>query len=311
MKTKLAVGFIGLGRMGAPIARRLIDRQFDLVIHDSNPLTAQRLVDHGARPQRDARSVADHADVVFVCLPTPDVVRAVVIEPHGVIEGSRAKFVVDLSTTGPRVAREMAAALSQKGKVLIDAPVTGGVAGAINGILTMMLGAPDDSIEPVRPVLEAIANKLVTAGQRPGDGQMLKVINNLLSFIALEATAEAMALGVRAGLDPETMLETFNAGTGRNSATEEKFPRSVMTRSFDFGFPVRGVMKDIGLCLNEAEALGVPMPTGMCARQIWTMAMAERPDEDMTSIIKLFERWANVEVKAKSAAQPKAVATAR
>jgi 3-hydroxyisobutyrate dehydrogenase-like beta-hydroxyacid dehydrogenase len=311
MKTKLAVGFIGLGRMGDPIARRLIDRGFDLVIFDANPLTAQRLAEHGARIQQNARSVADHADVILVCLPTPEIVRSVVLGVHGVIEGSRAKYVVDLSTTGPRVAREMAAALQEKAKTLIDAPVTGGVAGAINGILTMMLGAPAEAIEPVRPVLETIANKLVTAGSRPGDGQMLKVINNLLSFIALEATAEAMALGVRAGLDPETMLETFNAGTGRNSATEEKFPRSVMTRSFDFGFPVRGVMKDIGLCLSEAESLGVPMPTGMCARQIWTMAMAERPDEDMTSIIKLFERWANVEVKAKSAAQPKAVATAR
>lgn len=310
MKTKLTVGFIGLGRMGGPIARRLIDREFDLVVHDANPLMSQRLVEHGARMQRDSKSVADHADVVFVCLPTPEVVRSVVLGAHGVIEGSRARYVVDLSTTGPRVARDMAASLSQRGKALIDAPVTGGVAGAINGILTMMLGAPDDVIEPVRPVLEAIANKPVTAGPRPGDGQMLKVINNLLSFIALEATAEAMALGVKAGLDPETMLETFNAGTGRNSATEEKFPRSVMTRSFDFGFPVRGVMKDIGLCLNEAESLGVPMPTGTCARQVWTMAMAERPDEDMTSIVKLFERWASVEVKAKSTTQPKPLAAA-
>jgi 3-hydroxyisobutyrate dehydrogenase-like beta-hydroxyacid dehydrogenase len=160
-----------------------------------------------------------------------------------------------------------------------------------------MLGASQESIADAKPVLQAIANKLVVAGGRPGDGQMLKVINNLLSFIALEATSEAMALGVKAGLDPDAMLDTFNSGTGRNSATEEKFPRSVMTRSFDFGFPVKGVMKDMGLCLAEAEALGVPMPVGMCSRQVWTMAMADHADNDMTSIIKLFEHWAGVEVK--------------
>jgi 3-hydroxyisobutyrate dehydrogenase-like beta-hydroxyacid dehydrogenase len=296
MSVRKTVGFIGLGRMGDPIARRIQASGFDLVIHDTNPAVAKSFADI-ALIQPDSRSVGDASDIVIVCLPTPAIVQDVVTGPGGVIEGKRARYVVDLSTTGPRVAREMAAALATKGKALIDAPITGGVAGAKNGILTMMLGASDESIVAAKPILQAIAGKLVVAGSRPGDGQMLKVINNLLSFIALEATAEAMALGVKAGLDPDAMLDTFNSGTGRNSATEEKFPRSVMTRSFDFGFPVRGVMKDMGLCLAEAEALGVPMPVGMCSRQIWTMAMADHADNDMTSIIKLFEHWAGVEVK--------------
>jgi 3-hydroxyisobutyrate dehydrogenase-like beta-hydroxyacid dehydrogenase len=290
------VGFIGLGRMGDPIARRLKAEGYDLVVHDTSPAVVKSFADISLT-RTDARGVGDASDIVVVCLPTPEIVQAVVAGRGGVIEGQRARYVVDLSTTGPRVAREMAAALVAKGKALIDAPVTGGVAGAKNGVLTMMLGASDEAIGATKPVLQTIAGKLVIAGSRPGDGQMLKVINNLLSFIALEATAEAMALGVKAGLDPDAMLDTFNSGTGRNSATEEKFPRSVMTRSFDFGFPVRGVMKDMGLCLAEAEALGVPMPVGMCSRQIWTMAMADHADHDMTSIIKLFEHWAGVEVK--------------
>jgi 3-hydroxyisobutyrate dehydrogenase-like beta-hydroxyacid dehydrogenase len=289
------IGFVGLGRMGNPIARRLKEQGYELIVHDSNPLAAQRFRDCESYP--DARTVADHADVIFVSLPTPETVRSVVIGPSGLKDGKRMRYVIDLSTTGPRVAREMAEMLTAHGKTLIDAPVTGGVAGAHNGVLTMMLGAPEPAIAEAKSILSAIANKLVIAGYRAGDGQMLKVINNLLSFIALEATAEAMALGVKAGLNPDSKLDTFNSGTGRNSATEEKFPRAVMTRSFDFGFPVRGVMKDMGLCLAEAEALGVPMPVGMCSRQIWSMAMAERGDEDMTSIVKLFERWANVEVK--------------
>lgn len=291
------VGFIGLGRMGNPIAQRIGESGFSLVVHDAVPEAVRPLAELGAAIQPSPKAVADQSDIVLVCLPTPEIVQAVVVGADGIIEGGRARIVVDISTTGPRVARQLAVALERVGKTLVDAPVTGGVAGAKNGRLTMMLGGPAESIEVARPVLRAIADNLVAAGCQAGDGQMLKVINNLLSFIALEATAEAMALGVKAGLDPETMLKTFNTGTGRNSATEEKFPRSVMTRSFDFGFPVRGVIKDIGLCLDEAQSLGVPMPVGMCARQIWTMAMAERADDDMTTIVKLFERWAGVEVK--------------
>jgi 3-hydroxyisobutyrate dehydrogenase-like beta-hydroxyacid dehydrogenase len=291
------IGFIGLGQMGNPIACRLNEEGFALVVHDANALAVLHFTKIGVAARSDAKGIADASDIVMVCLPTPEIVRAVVTGSGGVNEGRRARYVIDISTTGPRIAREMSGILAENGKIFIDAPVTGGVAGAKSGILTMMLGAPENAIEAVRPVLETVARKLVIAGSRAGDGQMLKVINNLLSFIALEATAEAMTLGVKAGLDPDTMLQAINAGTGRNSATEEKFPRSVVTRSFDFGFSVRGVMKDIGLCLSEAEAMGVPMPVGMCARQIWTMAMAEHADHDMTSIVKLFERWAGVEVK--------------
>lgn len=304
MATTPTVGFIGLGRMGEPIARRIHAAGIKLHVHDTDPRAAGRLAELGAKVEATPKQLADAVDLVLVCLPTPDIVRAVALGKDGVIEGSRFRYLIDLSTTGPRVAREIDQAVAAKGKAFIDAPVTGGVAGAKSGKLTMMLGAPDAAIEAAKPVLQVIAQNLVVAGARAGDGQMLKVINNLLSFIALEATSEAMALGVKAGLDPETMLKSFNSGTGRNSATEEKFPRAVITRTFDFGFPVRGVMKDIGLCLAEAEAMGVPMPVSMCARQIWTMAMSERGDEDMTSIVKLFERWAGVEVKSSKPAAP-------
>jgi 3-hydroxyisobutyrate dehydrogenase-like beta-hydroxyacid dehydrogenase len=303
--TNSAIGFIGLGRMGNPIARRIAAAGFHVVAYDVDAAAVEGLASEArTTAAATASGVSDAADVVITCLPTPEILQTVVLGQDGVIEGRRAKYVIDISTTGPRVAREVAAALVSRGKTFIDAPVTGGVAGAKSGALTIILGAAPDAIAATRPILDAIANKLVVAGPRAGDGQMLKVINNLLSFVALEATAEAMVLGVKAGLDPDVMLETFNAGTGRNSATEEKFPRSVMTRSFDFGFPVRGVMKDIGLCLAEAEAMAVPMPVGMCTRQIWTMAMNERGNEDMTTIVKLFERWAGVEVRSRRESEP-------
>jgi 3-hydroxyisobutyrate dehydrogenase-like beta-hydroxyacid dehydrogenase len=286
------IGFVGLGRMGRPISERLIKAGYSLVVHDHDELALKTLVGQGAVAANDPAAVADQSDVVIICLPTPAIVEQVALGKRGVIEGSRAKYLIDLSTTGSPVARRIGEAFAARSKVFVDCPMTGGVAGAKNGVLTMILGAPPEAVAAVRPIVECIGNKLVVAGSRPGDGQMLKVINNLLSFIALEATAEAMVLGVRYGLDAEAMLDTFNSGTGRNSATEEKFPRSVMPRSFDFGFSVRSVNKDVGLCLAEAEALGVPMPVATCSKQIWTAAMAEMGDEDMTSIVKLFERWA-------------------
>jgi 3-hydroxyisobutyrate dehydrogenase-like beta-hydroxyacid dehydrogenase len=286
------IGFIGLGKMGRPISERLVKAGYSLVVHDLDELALKALVGQGAVSAKDPADVADLSDVVITCLPNPAIVEQVALGDRGVIKGSRANYLIDISTTGSRVARLIGEAFATNGKVFVDSPVTGGVAGAKSGVLTMILGARPEAVEAVRPIIECIGNKLVVAGTRPGDGQMLKVINNLLSFIALEATAEAMVLGVRYGLNADAMLDTFNSGTGRNSATEDKFPRSVMPRSFDFGFPVRGVNKDIGLCLTEAEALGVPMPVATCCKQVWTAAMAEMADEDMTSIVKIFERWA-------------------
>jgi 3-hydroxyisobutyrate dehydrogenase-like beta-hydroxyacid dehydrogenase len=294
---KQVVGFIGLGRMGHPISSRLLAAKYDLVVYDRDATAVKALVEKGASEARSPLAVANASDVVITCLPTPAIVEAVALGNDGVIAGQRARCLIDISTTGTAVSRRIGEAFAKAGKSFVDSPVTGGVAGAKNGVLTMIVGATPEALEPVRAIIEIIGNKIVVAGKNAGDGQMLKVINNLLSFVALEATAEAMVLGVRYGLDADAMLATFNAGTGRNSATEEKFPRSVMKRSFDFGFPVRGVNKDIGLCLSEAEALGVPMPVSTCARQVWTAAMAEMPDEDMTSIVKMFERWAGVVVK--------------
>lgn len=295
------LGLVGLGRMGHPIALRLIQAGYELVVCDSDKQAVEALTAAGAKAAATPAAVANESDIVIICLPTPAIVRDVALGPGGVIEGSRARYLIDISTTGTAVAREIAAAFEAKGKIFVDSPMTGGVAGAKSGVLTMIVGAPPDAVKAVRPVIETIGRKLVVAGSRAGDGQMLKVINNLLSFVALEVTAEAMALGVRYGLDADAMLDTFNAGTGRNSATEEKFPRSVMPRSFDFGFSVRSVNKDIGLCLSEAESLGVPMPVSTAAKQVWTAAMAEMPEDDMTSIVKMFERWASVEVKGKAA----------
>jgi 3-hydroxyisobutyrate dehydrogenase-like beta-hydroxyacid dehydrogenase len=202
--------------------------------------------------------VASQAETVLLSLPTPAIVREVALGAGGVIEGTKVKTLIDLSTTGSRVAREVAAALAAKHIALADSPVSGGVAGAVKGTLAVMVACPAALYERLRPLL-AHFGKVFHVGERPGMGQTMKLANNLLSTTALAVTSEAIVFGVKSGLDPKVMVEVINAGSGRNSATQDKFPRSILPRTFDFGFSTGLAFKDLKLCLEEAEAAGVQM----------------------------------------------------
>ncbi|HYM03344.1 MAG TPA: NAD-binding protein, partial [Stellaceae bacterium] len=178
-------------------------------------------------------------------------------------------------------------------------PVSGGVAGAEKGTLAVMVAGPAEVIAQVKPALDVIG-KVFIVGERPGQAQVLKLVNNLLSVTALAITSEGMAMGVKAGLDPQIMLDVINAATGRNSATQDKFPRNILPRGFDMGFAIGLSYKDVRLCLEEAEALGVPMFVGSAVRQLLSVAKALNGAEaDLTTIVKPVEAWAGVEVKAK------------
>ncbi len=290
------LGFIGVGRMGGPMARRLLEAGFGLTIFDTNDAAVAPLVAKGAQRASSPAQVASAAETVLVSLPTPDIVRAV---SSAVMEGNRIKRFVDLSTTGPRVSAEVGEKLAEQGIKLVDSPVSGGVGGAEKGTLAVMVSGDRAAIDLVRPALEVIG-KFFYCGDRPGLAQTLKLVNNLLSVTALAITSEGMVMGVKAGLDPKLMIDVINAGSGRNSATQDKFPKSVIPRTFDFGFATGLSYKDVKLCLEEAEAMGVPMVVGNAVRQLLAIAKAsEGPDSDFTSIVKPVERWAGVEVKAK------------
>ena len=166
---------------------------------------------------------------------------------------------VDLSTTGQAVAAEVAAALAERGITTLDAPVSGGVRGAVAGTLAVMVAGPAPELERVRPLLE-VFGRVFHVGEQAGLGQLMKLANNFLSATAIAATAEAVVLGVKGGLDPATMLEVINASTGRNTASEDKFPRQILTGRYAAGFTTGLLTKDLGLCAAAAEALGVPMP---------------------------------------------------
>jgi 3-hydroxyisobutyrate dehydrogenase-like beta-hydroxyacid dehydrogenase len=294
------LGFIGVGRMGQHMASRLIEAGYALTIFDTNETAMQRLEQRGAKRAKSPADVASQCETVLVSLPTPDVVRAVALGREGVIAGRKVKVFVDLSTTGPRVAKEVAEGLATKGITAVDAPVSGGPSGAEKGTLAMMIACPRPLADELRPAIEVLG-KFFYIGDQPGAGQTMKVINNLLSAAAITITSEAMVMGVKAGLDPTTMLDVINAGSGRNTATADKFPRCVVPRRFDFGFTTALLYKDIKLCLDEAEALGVPMIVGNAVRQVMAIGKAEMgPDADITEFVKPLERIAGVQVGKKA-----------
>lgn len=291
------VGIVGVGNMGGPMSNRLLDAGHRLTIYDIREEAMAPLIARGATRANSSRAVADAADIVFFSLPTPDDVRGEALGENGIIGGSAIKIFVDLSTTGPRTTLPVAEALAAKGIVMVDAPVSGGVAGARKGTLAVMVSGAPQFVSRVEPLL-GLFGKVFKVGDRPGLGQAMKLANNLISATAMAITSEAMVMGVKAGLDPKTMLDVINASTGRNSASESKFPQAILPRTFDFGFATSLMYKDVRLALQEAEALGVPMGVGSAVRNLWQIANAERgPDSDYTEIVRCVEEWAGVEVK--------------
>jgi len=295
--TGQTLGFVGVGQMGGPMSSRLLDAGHALCVFDSNPAAAEPLAARGARIAGSAEEVASAAEVVFVSLPTPAIVQAVALDEAGLIHGARVRCAVDLSTTGPSVAGLIAARMAERDIVWADAPVSGGVAGAVAGTLAVMLACPEAERAALEPVLETFG-KVFQVGERPGMGQVAKLGNNLLSVAALALTSEVVAMGVKAGLDPNVLIDIFNAGTGRNSATQDKFPRRVLPRTFDAGFATGLAYKDVRLCVDEAEALGVPMLVGAVVREMMAVTNAKfGPDSDFTEIARVIEEWAGVEIR--------------
>lgn len=294
------LGFIGVGRMGGPMSGRLLDAGYRLCVYDANPEATKPLVARGAKLAKSPAEVASASDIVFLSLPTPPIVTSVVLGPNGVSQGNAVKTVVDLSTSGPSAATMIAKALGERQITWIDAPVSGGVPGAEKGTLAVMVSGPKAVADAVDPILKVFGKTFYT-GEKPGLAQVAKLGNNLLAAAAIVLSSEALAMGVKAGLDPKVMVDIINAGSGRNSATQDKFPKSILTGTFDYGFATALSYKDVRLCVDEAEALGVPMVAGAVIRQMLAVTNAKYgPDSDFTSIAKVIEEWAGVEIRSKT-----------
>jgi len=295
------IGFIGLGAMGGPMVRRLLGAGFAVVAHDANPAAQKDAVGHGATAADSPARVADAAEIVLVSLPTPDIVRAVALGPDGLAQGGRMKIYADLSTTGARVAKEVAAGLAPRGVHALDAPVTGGPVGATNGTLAIMVSGDRDAFAHAEPALRAIGSNTTYVGDQVGQGQMVKLINNMIAATNFAVTCEGLAMGMKAGLDADILLDLLGKSSGRSFATEMMAP-AVLSRRFDFGFRLALMHKDVKLALEEAEALGTTNLTANAARQLWNYAMAHGLGAgDFTELAKVIEDFASTEIVGQAA----------
>lgn len=290
-------GFVGVGNMGGPMATRLIEAGKRVCVFDTNEEAMNQLVRAGAEKAGSAAEVASVAETVFLSLPNPEIVQQAALGEAGVIQGTRVRRVVDFSTIGPRAAVLVARGLSERSICYVDAPVSGGTPGARKGTLALMVSCPKEVFAELESVL-ATFGKAFHLGEAAGQAQTMKLANNLLAAAAIVVSSEAMVMGVKAGLDPKVMLEVINSGSGRNSATQDKFPRSILPGTFDYGFGTGLAYKDVRLCIDEAESLGVPMIVGAAVREMLAVTNAVHgADSDYTSICKVLESWAGVEVR--------------
>jgi 3-hydroxyisobutyrate dehydrogenase-like beta-hydroxyacid dehydrogenase len=294
------IGFIGLGNMGAPMAKRLIEAGHKLVVYDTRNDAVVPFVALGAQLASSPQDVADRVETVMASLPSLAISKKVALGEGGVIYGKRVKRFIDLSTTGARVAAEIFEELAKKSIVQIDSPVSGGIGGAKKGTLAVMVSGPSAEIEKVKDAL-AVFGRVFVIGEKPGMAQTMKLANNFLSATAMAATSEAVAMGVKAGLDAKVMIDVINAGSGRSTASDQKFPQSILPRTFNYGFTTGLMLKDVRLCTEEARALDVPDAVMSAVLDQWELTNSEfGADSDFTNIVKMIERRAGVTVGKKS-----------
>jgi len=295
-----AIGFIGLGAMGGGIARRLAQSGVTLHVCDIDPAKLAAFAKWDVVVHPTPKSIADAVEVVFSCLPEVEISKAVAYGAEGVIHGNKIKVYLETSTIGRSPVIDIAKNLSAKNISVLDCPVSGGPRGADAGTLAVLVAGDAAVIESVRGLLNLIGKSVFDIGREPGMAQMMKLVNNMISASNMASAFEALVLGAKAGLDADLMVNVINASTGRNSATTDKVPKSVLPGTFDYGASTHTMHKDISMALVEAEELKVPMWVANNTRQVWEFAMTQGGNDlDFTTLIQHYEKWAGVVVRSK------------
>lgn len=286
------VGFVGVGRMGGRFAVRFADNGHQVHAHDPDAAALDALAGHGITVHDSLAGLLDAVEVAVLSLPLPSVVTSVALE---IAEraGGRGLTVIDTSTCGLEATRDAARTLAAAGVDFLDAPVSGGISKAADGTLAVMVGGDDTVFVQHERLLRELGNQLFHVGPEAGHGQVMKLVNNVLSHGALALTSEAVTVATRAGIPIETAVATLNAGSGRNSATQDKFPRSVIPGTYDFGWPLQGSVKDTRLYLESAVELGVGSVVGAAVVDAWERAVAAGwGDRDFTAIYAMYTEQA-------------------
>lgn len=289
------IGFVGLGAMGRPMAVNLAKSGQSMVVRDIDQTANDILAQRGAIVAESVAEVADKSETVLACMPSVAIAEQVATEAA---KGSAIRHFVNLGTTGSQFSRTLADMFAAKGIAYLDAPISGGPPGAEAATLSIMCSGDKGAFEAAKPSLDAMCAKLVYISDQPGAAQTMKLVNNIMSFCNLVAASEAMSLGAKAGLDPEVMVEVINASSGRNSASQDKIPKAVLPRTFDYGGANYIIEKDLELWRQEAEAYEVPGYMGNLVRTLFRQMIAEEGrDKDFTRIFMLMERMAGVKMK--------------
>ncbi|HEX9747722.1 MAG TPA: NAD(P)-dependent oxidoreductase [Methylomirabilota bacterium] len=292
------IGFIGLGNMGVPMAGRLIDGGCSLIVNDIRRDAARPLLARGAAWAASPAEVAAAAQTVITILPTSREVREVLLGTKGLLDALRpGSLVLEMTSADPSVTRELEREVAARGSALIDAPVSGGVRGAVEGTLAIMVGGDPALLERARPLLARMGKNIFHAGP-VGAGHAIKLVNNMCSGGILALTIEAVAVAARAGVDPTRAVEILQASSGRSNASDNKFPRFILNGAFDAGFAIRLMMKDLDGYGRLAQEAGVPSPVARAAAEVFRVAMARgMAEQDHTAIARLIEEWAGVSLR--------------
>ena len=290
------VGFIGLGIMGRPMAKNLMDAGYDLTVHNRSPQKAQELGEQGATVAESPKEIARNSDIIVTMLPGPPEVREIVAGEGGLLENSReGSLIVDMSTSSPVLARELARYAGERGVGMLDAPVSGGDVGAIEGTLSVMVGGEEADFERARPLFGAMGETVTHVGPT-GAGQVTKAANQVVVALVIEAVSEALVLGSAGGVAPEKILEVLSGGLAANKVMEVKREK-FLSREFEPGGKVEFHRKDLGIALAAGREYGVVLPVAAVVNQLFEALVAKgRGGWDHSALLSLVEDLSRREV---------------
>jgi 2-hydroxy-3-oxopropionate reductase len=296
---KKKIGFIGLGIMGKPMAKNLLKAGYSIVAYDLNKDAVEDVVKAGALGASSSKETAGKAEVIITMLPDSPDVKEVILGKDGVLEGIKpGSIVIDMSSINPLVSQEIEKELRKKGVEMLDAPVSGGETGAIQGTLAIMVGGKEKVFNESVEIFKAVGKNIVHVG-KIGAGGFVKLVNQIIVAVNIAAVGEAFTLGTKAGLDPQVIYQAIRGGLAGSSVLETKAPM-MFARNFKPGFKIRLHHKDLQNALSTAKDLGVPLPLSSFVQQIILSLMTEgRGEEDHSALATFFEKMAKVEIKSK------------
>lgn len=294
---KRRVGFIGLGIMGKPMARNLLKAGFPLVVFSRSKGPIEELVKEGAVSGDSPREVAEQSEVLITMLPDSPEVKEVILGKDGILQGAKTgTVVIDMSSINPLITQEIAKILKEKGIEMLDAPVSGGEIGAIQGTLAIMVGGEDEVFKDCMEIFKALGKNIVHVG-KIGAGGYVKLVNQIITALNLATVGEAFSLGVKAGLDPQVIYQAIRGGLAGSQILDSKAPM-IFGRNFRPGFKVKLHYKDLNNALSTAKELGVPLPLSSFVQQIFISLITEgKGEEDHSALATFFEKIAGVEIK--------------